>query len=118
MLTNKIIAKIFNGKSDIMGKKIKYCTIFTDDSKKAELKILELYNKFNKNEIRCFTNTEERKEFVLNNGWDYFWVKLDGGRRCYRFGKAIIDRNATPEQLHQIIMPKSYTANKNDIELF
>lgn len=118
MTTDELIAKIFNGRSDMMDKKIKYCVIFTDDPKKAELKIKELCNKFGLDEIKYFTNTGERKELYLKNGWVYFWVKLDGWRRCYRFGKAIVDRNVTPEQLYQIIMPKSYTANKNDIELF
>lgn len=70
MLTDEIIAKVFNKNDDII--KLKNCAIFTDDPKKAELKIHEIYNKFNKEEIETFKNGKNQKELYLKNGWIYF----------------------------------------------
>lgn len=94
------------------------CGILTNDSAKAELKLQELYCKYNKEDVEIFIMSTDRKELRLNNGERFVWIKLNNGSRGYRCGKIIIDRNIRLEELQEIILPICYACGRDDVEIF
>lgn len=118
---DRIISKEFDRESGKMAglNNIKVsCGILTNDPAKAELKLQELYCKFDKNEIKRFVINIHEKSLELFSGERYAWIKLNDGSRGYRCGKIIIDRNITLEELRTIIPNMCYACGRNDIEIF
>lgn len=117
---DEIIKGIFDCDSHNLGglNNIKVqCGIFTNDSSKAENKLIEIKNKFNDDEIERLILSEQNKELRLKNGNRYVWIKLIESSKGYRCRKAIIDRGVSLEQLDEIVFPICQYCGRDDIEI-
>lgn len=94
-----------------------HTAIFTDDSAKAERKLLEIYNN-NKHKIEQFANHKDSKWLRLVDGARYLWIRPNDASRGYRFSHLIIDQHVSMEIFHKIILPCAYACSKDDVEIF
>lgn len=92
--------------------------IFTNDTRKANMKIKELYYKFGGNQIKALISTEKYKVLILKDGTRFRWINFNEDTRSIRCGKAIIDRNIDLKELQTKVLPMCYSCDRNDIELF
>ncbi|CAG7840845.1 hypothetical protein CLOHAE12215_02269 [Clostridium haemolyticum] len=122
-IMDKVIKEAFNrdygGMSDLNNGQVTY-DIITNDTNKAESKLIEIYDKLNLNgEVKYFAWAKNTKYILLKNGGSYRWIKPNTTTsRGYRCRKIIIDRNITMEELYSNILPRCRTKGLQDVEIF
>lgn len=94
------------------------CGVITNDSEKARLKFIELYCKYDRNEVKRFVLSQYEKCLELYNGKIYVWIKPNDRTRGYRCKQIIIDRNLTLKELNEIVIPMCCACGRDDVEIF
>ena len=92
------------------------CVVFTNNKEKAKEKLEEIKNI--KGNLIDFRSTQNRIEYIFEDGEKWCWEIINENRRGIRAFKAYIDKDVTIDELSCIILPSCAHCKKEDIYYF
>ena len=79
------------------------CVVFTNNKEKAKEKLEEIKNI--KGNLIDFRSTQNRIEYIFEDGEKWCWEIINENRRSIRAFKAYVDKDVTIDELSCIILP-------------